>query len=115
MNSVWNLDPIYRGFEDPALAADFQSLEQKVREMEELTGKLAGMEALEGLHLGIRLQEDCAALIGKLAGYASLRQSADTKDPAAGSQMGRILALYSGIAAPAAAFQQWACSLPGPL
>ena len=26
MNEVWNLDPIYKGFEDPAFAADLAAL-----------------------------------------------------------------------------------------
>ena len=30
MNSVWNLDPIYRGFEDPAFEADMKALETEV-------------------------------------------------------------------------------------
>ena len=40
MNEVWDLDPIYLGFEDPAFAA-----------------KLPGMEALEGLRQGIDLTD----------------------------------------------------------
>ena len=27
MNDVWNLDPIYRGFDDPAFGQDFNRLE----------------------------------------------------------------------------------------
>ncbi len=27
MNEVWNLDPIYRGFQDPAFGADMNKLE----------------------------------------------------------------------------------------
>ena len=30
MNGLWNLDPIYRGFDDPAFEGDLEKLKQKV-------------------------------------------------------------------------------------
>ena len=51
-------------------------------------------------------------LVMKLANYASLRQSANTRDGEAASQMGRLMAVYSGMAAPEAAFKDWASKLP---
>ena len=30
MNEVWNLDVIYRGFDDPAFAADMEKLETQL-------------------------------------------------------------------------------------
>lgn len=112
MNEVWNLDPIYQGFDDPAFEKDMKALEEKAAQMNAYTQELPKLSGLEGLRRGIALQEQCTALVNKLAGYASLRQSADTKDPSAGSQLGRVMALYSGLAAPLAAFQEWAAKLP---
>lgn len=112
MNTVWNLDVIYRGFEDPAFAADMQKLECSVQELNALAQQLEAMQPLEGLKKGIEVQEKLSALAEKLAGYSSLRQSANTRDPEAGSQLGRILSIYSGAAAPEAAFCAWASKLP---
>ena len=112
MNEVWNLDPIYKGFEDPAFENDMKALQQAVSQVEAYTAKLSEAEPLEGLKKGIALQEECVNLINKLAGYASLRQAADTKNPEAGSQMGRVMSLYSAMAAPLAAFQEWATRIP---
>ena len=112
MNEVWDLDPIYRGFEDPAFEADLETLKTTVTAMSNLAGSLAQAQPLETLKEGIRLQEEATVLLYKLYGYASLRQSADTKDSAAGSQIGRIMAIYSGAAAPLAAYKSWATSLP---
>ena len=42
-----------------------------------------------------------------------LRQSTDSKDPDAGSQLGRIMGVLSGTAAPEATFKAWATGLPG--
>ena len=30
MNEVWNLDPIYKGFDDPAFAADLNAAKEKL-------------------------------------------------------------------------------------
>ncbi len=112
MNEVWNLDPIYQGFDDPAFEKDMKALEEKAAQMNAYAQELPQLSGLEGLRRGIELQEQCTNLVNKLAGYASLRQAADTKDPSAGSQMGRVMSLYSGLAAPLAAFQEWAAKLP---
>ena len=112
MNDVWNLDPIYKGFDDPAFAADMAALEGCAKELTDFAGQLADAQPLEGLRKGIALQEKFSDLVNKLAGYASLRQSANTRDPEAGSRMGQIMAIYSGVAAPLAAMQEWASKLP---
>ncbi len=112
MNKVWNLDPIYRGFSDPAFEADLQALRQKVDAFTAFAAALSQAEAIQGLRDGIALEEEITRLTNKLAEYASLRQSAETKNPEAGSQMGRVMAVYSGVAAPQAAFEAWAAQLP---
>ena len=112
MNEVWNLDPIYKGFDDPAFEADMAALKHEVEAINAFAQTLPHAEPLAGLKAGIALQERFSDLVSKLAGYASLRQAADTKNPEAGSQMGRVMALYSGVAAPFAAFKDWATQLP---
>ena len=112
MNEVWNLDPIYKGFEDPAFEADMAALKAEVEKIGAFAAALPTMAPIDGLKTGIALQEKFSDLVNKLAGYASLRQAANTMDPAAGSQMGRVMALYSGVAAPFAAFKDWASKLP---
>ncbi len=112
MNETWNLDPIYRGFEDPAFEEDMKALQVKVAEFETFAGKLPETEPLEGLTRGIFLQEEITKKADKLGLYAHLRQAANTRDPQAGSQMGRVMAVISGVAGPQAAFESWASTLP---
>ena len=111
MNEVWNLDPIYKGFDDPAFEQDLAKLDTLSGEFTAFTRNLGG-DALETLRRGIDFEERITKVVERLAGYASLRQSANTKDPQATSQMGRIMALYSGLASPEAAFKDWASKLP---
>ena len=112
MNEVWNLDPIYQGFDDPAFGQDLNTLKEKVAEYAAFTKTLAQAEAESALVQAIALEEEVSNLVSKLAQYASLRQSADTRDSDAGSYMGQIMAIYSGIAGPEAAFKAWASALP---
>ncbi len=113
MNEQWNLDPIYQGFSDPVFGEDMNTLAQNIQEFDACAKALPQAEdALSALRQGVKLQEDISSLVDKLATYTNLRQAVNTKDPEAGSQMGKILGLYSMVAAPQAAFETWASSLP---
>ena len=112
MNERWNLDTIYTGFADPAFEADYAALKALVEKIGQFAQELPGLEATEGLNRGIAMEEEFSVLVNKLALYCSLRQSADTRDSDAGSWMGRVMQLYSGVAAPFAAFKDWAGKLP---
>ena len=112
MNERWNLDPIYTGFDDPSFEADLAAAKEKLAAFSALAADLAKAEPLDALKEGIRLQEQLSELAGKLGLYASLRQSTNSRDQEAVSQLGRLMALYSGMAAPEAAFKDWASKLP---
>jgi pepF/M3 family oligoendopeptidase len=112
MNEVWNLDPIYKGFDDPAFDADMQALRQAVTEYNAFAASLSGLTALDGLKQGIAWEEKISDLAYKLAGYASLRQSTNTRDTEAGSKMGQIMQLISATAGAQTAWKQWATAIP---
>ena len=112
MNEVWNLDPIYKNFDDPAFAADLQTLKSQVERFDALTADLTKFDPTDALRQGIDCQEKIMELVNKLAEYASLRQSACTTDSEAGSKMGQIMGVISAVAGPEAAFHEWATQLP---
>ena len=66
MNEVWNLDPLYKGFDDPAFAADMEKLTEKAKEVAALAEALPGMEPLQGLKEGIRQMEELSEITAKL-------------------------------------------------
>ena len=112
MNDVWNLSTIYSGFDDPRFDADLKALEAGIEGYTRLASGLDHMEPLEGLKQGIALEEEISMLAGKLGLYCSLRQSANTRDTDAVSQLGRLMGICSAVAAPEAAFHEWAANLP---
>ena len=111
MNEVWNLDPIYKGFDDPSFEKDLTALKEKVAAFDVFAENLTQEDPMDGLRGGIAQEEAIQDLAMKLAGYASLRQAADTRNSEAGSHMGRIMAVLAGLAAPMAAFESWASKL----
>ena len=113
MNEFWNLDPIYTGFDAPDFEGDLACMKAAIGDLEAFTRTLSGVEPLEGLRRGIGLLEKIFSLGNKLILYASLRQEADSRDTAAASQLGRIMGVYSAVAAPEASFKSWAAQVDG--
>ena len=112
MNEVWNLDVIYRGFDDPALAADMEKLEKLVKDYTAFAGELDRQTPLDGLKKGIALEEALTVLTAKLGEYASLRQSVNTRDAEAGSRLGQVMQRISGAAGAQAQWREWVSKIP---
>ena len=111
MNEFWNLDPIYTGFDAPDFEGDLACLKDTIRDLDEFSRTLNEVQPLEGLRRSIGLLEKIFSLGNKLILYASLRQEANSRDTAAASQLGRIMGVYSAVAAPEAAFKSWAAQV----
>ncbi|MGM9550021.1 MAG: M3 family oligoendopeptidase [Faecousia sp.] len=112
MNEVWNLDDIYRGFDDPAFAADLEKLCQVAADYETFAAGLVKETPLDGLKKGIAREEALTALASKLGEYASLRQSVNTRDAEAGSRLGQVMQSLSAAAGAQAAWREWVSSIP---
>ncbi len=111
MNEVWNLDPIYKGFDDPAYQADLERMKELAAEFNAFAAELPNLEPIEGLRRGIRLREEMASL-GSLGNYAHLRSATAARDPEPGSWMGQIMSVSSSTAAAMATFNAWTVGLP---
>ena len=112
MKDTWNLDVIYCGFEDPAFAADMKELDDVVKGFNAFSDKLDTLGTQEGLREGLVWEEKLMELGMKLASYAQLRQSVNTRDTECGSRLGQIMQLFSGAAGAEAAWKQWAAGQP---
>ena len=112
MNGQWNLEVLYKGFDDPQFLADFAQGQKLLGEFAAFAENIENLEPAEALRESIQRQEEIEELVMKMGSYASLRQSANTRDPEAGSQMGRLMAAYSAVAAPMAKVKKWTSQLP---
>ena len=113
MNEFWDLNKIYKGFDDPAFAADMDTLKEMVAGYNAFAAGIAGVDALDGLKQGVAWEEQLTEKAMKLATYAQLRQSTNTRDSEAGSRLGQIMQLLSATAGAQATWKEWAAKQPG--
>ena len=98
----WNLDILYTGFDTEEYKNDYERLEALIPELTALADQCTGKPAKEFLTEYVRTNEELTELIEKLAIYANLRYSANTRDTEAASMLGRIMQSVSATAAPTA-------------
>ena len=99
---TWNLDILYTGFNTPEFQGDLTALGTSLEEISSLAKGAKELDNVTLLKEFIRTNEEINNLISKLAIYANLRYSANTRDVEAASMLGRIMAMASASAAPSA-------------
>ncbi|MBR2972164.1 MAG: M3 family oligoendopeptidase [Clostridia bacterium] len=102
----WNLDILYTGFDTESYQNDLKRLDVLIPELTSLADTCKNKSAAEFLTEYIRVNEELSELIEKLAIYANLRYSANTRDTEAASMLGRIMQSVSATAAPSAKIEK---------
>ena len=102
----WNLDILYTGFDTEEYKNDLCKLEALIPELSDIAGCCHNMSAADFLTKYIKTNEELTELIEKLAIYANLRYSANTRDTDAASMLGRIMQMMSATAAPVAVIEK---------
>ena len=49
MNSEWSLDELYKGFDDPKLAADLTKYDEMIAKINEFAAKISDMQPLDDI------------------------------------------------------------------
>ena len=111
MNAQWNLDKLYKGFDDPKFVSDEAKLDLLIQENVELSQRLEG-DPLEILKKVVTLLLSIQSLTDSLFNYPSLRQSANTSDAESTAVMGRLSQKCSALSAPFARFVQYVARIP---
>ena len=98
MYNEWSLDIFYKGIDDPALAADMEKLEATVAKCKELVPTLSYDNTARDLRQMIDIKETIALLVRRLAGYFSLRRSANSKDTEGSPYQTKIQMMMASLA-----------------
>ena len=98
MYNEWSLDVFYKGIDDPALEADVKKLEDNVAFYKRAVASLSADNAARSLREIIDIKETTALLVRKIAGYCSLRRSANSSDSEVSALMTKIQMLMAGTA-----------------
>ncbi len=110
MNKEWSLEKLYKGYDDPAFAADEAELDRLLSEYEEFAGCLQGDPA-DLLSRMITLNQQITAKAESMMVFASLQQSVNTSDAASAAVLGRLSRKLSRLAAPRTALVQYIAGL----
>ena len=100
MQDRWNLDILYKGFDDPNFASDFKELSEAIGAYAGLAESIQQLEPREILIKYMQAHMHITELVSKLGVYSNLRYSANTADVEAASNFGRLMGILSAIAAP---------------
>ena len=102
----WNLDILYTGFDSEEYKNDLARLEALLPKLAAIAEGCGKMSSADFLTEFIRTNEELSELVEKLAIYANLRYSANTRDTDAASMLGRIMQMMSATAAPSAVIEK---------
>lgn len=111
MYNTWSLDVLYRGTDDPNLAADIERYDHLIRIFSEAVSALDKENAAATLHRVIEIKEEMTVLVRRLAGYFSLRRSADSSDVEGASYQTKISAMVASTTKDNVKFQKFAGDL----
>ena len=103
---TWDLSILYNGFDTEEYKNDMTKMEKLVGEYSNLANEAKSLSSGELVTKYVKLNEALTELVEKLAIYASLRTSANTRDNEAASMLGRIMSITSATAAPTAIIEK---------
>ena len=107
MYDRWSLDIFYKGIDDPALTADMEKLEKTVAEYKKTVTELTLDTPASSLRKVIDQKETIAVLVRRLAGYFSLRRSANSADSEVSVPQTKIQVLMAGMAKENVMFEKY--------
>ena len=102
MKTNWDLTILYEGFDTDEYKADIKKLEEGIGELILLAKDAEKLSPERLMSDYIELNERVSTYASKLIIYANLCQSANTKDMAAASMLGRLMGMLSQTSAPSA-------------
>ena len=102
----WNLDILYTGFDTVEYQNDLKRLKELIPELIAFADECKNMKADQLLTEYVKKSEEMSELIEKLAIYANLRSSANTRDTEAASMLGILMQSMSATAAPNAIIEK---------
>ena len=99
MNMTWDLEIMYKGYEDPKYKEDFNKVFDLIKKINELSQNLDINKAKECIEQSLKLEEETNVLLSELFGYSSLRSSTNVNDYQAMGEMAKLqIALQDTIA-----------------
>ncbi len=107
MYNEWSLDIFYKGIDDPNLISDMEKLENTVARCKEAVASLNYDDTARSLREMIDIKETLTLLVRRLAGYFSLRRSANSQDTEVSAYMTKIQMMMASLAKENVMFEKY--------
>ena len=111
MYNEWSLNVLYKGIDDPALQADMTRLGEVIDAYKAAVNALNADDATASLRKVVEINEEMTVLSRRLAGFFSLRRSANSADTEGAAYMTKIQAMMASTAKETVMFQKFAGKL----
>ena len=102
----WDLSVLYKGFDDPAFAADITRLEKLMAGYQRQVHEREGLDAA-ALAALLACEEEMWRIGADLQKFTEMRREADAGDSQAVDAMGRLKAVFGSIAGETALVRRW--------
>lgn len=100
MNMTWDLDILYKGYDDPKYISDYQKALEIIKKFNEFVNTLDKDNAVKCIEEELKLEEELNSLLEELFSYSSLRSATNVNDYEALGEMGKLhMALQETVAA----------------
>ncbi len=107
MNMTWDLEIMYKGYDDPKYISDNKKVLEIINELNELVKELNVDNAVAIIEKELRLEEELNSVLSELFSYSSLRASTNVNDYEALGEMGKLQMILQETVAASVAFSKF--------
>lgn len=90
MNMTWNLEIMYKGYDDPKYIKDNEKVLELIKELNDSVNELDPSNAVYCIEINIKLEEELNKVLMELFSYSSLRAATNVNDYEALGEMGKL-------------------------
>ena len=107
MNTEWNLDVFYKGYDDPEFKKDFEECAKQADKLQKAVDLAKTLDNVKGLRAVIDAEEEYVKLVMKVGEYISLRSSVNTTDSDTNNNQAKFGRIMSEAAKPFATIDKY--------
>lgn len=107
MNLTWDLEIMYKGYNDPKYISDFNKAIELISEIKDFENKLDKNNKLNLIEESLKKDEELQVLLSELFSYSSLRTSTNVNDYEAMGEMAKLQIALQDIVSSNVAFNKF--------